>query len=122
MKNSTIVIEKMKNLVGVELDNELAKYLGNHKSTIAAWRRRNVVPSEVIIEFCKKGGLSLQEFDNYNILNQVREKNIRLNDDTRYISEMLNKLRLDPKKLHKAIGYLEGMLENVDKKLTDNTK
>jgi len=115
MNNSKIVIEKMKNLVGVKLDSELAKYLGNHKSTIATWRRRNVVPSNVVIEFCKKEGLSLQEFDNYNILSQVREKNIRLNDDTQYLLDLINKLRLDPKKLHKAIGYLEGMLENIDK-------
>ena len=100
MENSTILIEKMKKLVGVKLDKELAKYLGKHKSTIAVWRMRNIVPSEVIIEFCKKEGLSLQEFDNYNILSQVREKNIRINDDTRYLLDMINKLRLDPKKLH----------------------
>jgi len=122
MNNSAIIIEKMKKLIGIKLDHELAEYFGKHKSTIATWRKRNIVPSNVIIEFCKKEGLSLQEFDNSNILNQVREKNVRFNDEAQYLLEMINKLRLDPKKLHKAIGYMEGILENIDKKLTDNKK
>ena len=105
----------MKHIIGTELDGELAQYLGKHKSTVASWKRRNIVPSKIIMEFCKKTGISLKEFDDNQTLNKVREKNVTYDKDSEYLLEMINRLRINSKKLHSAIGYIERLIEEIDK-------
>jgi ribosome-binding protein aMBF1 (putative translation factor) len=112
MNNADYIIERMKKLLGLQNDNELAERLNKHSSTIATWRHRNRVPMNVVKEFCNNEGISLKEFDEEKKLKTVREKLVKMDDNANQLYELINKLRLNPGKLNRAIGYLESLLED----------
>lgn len=44
------LITEMKRRAGVKTDTELAEILGLSQSTVSTWRRRNIVPDQVILK------------------------------------------------------------------------
>lgn len=53
------VIERLKQLLSKETDQDLADCLGVSKPTISSWRQRNAVPYAICIQIAKEHGLNL---------------------------------------------------------------
>lgn len=57
--NSRSIIERMKSVLSVSTDDELAQIINKPSSTIRNWRNRNNFPFEVAIEFANTHSLTL---------------------------------------------------------------
>lgn len=56
-QNVIFLIEKLKKFYGVKTDIQLARELGINQSTLSNWKRRNVLPCDVIITKCENVSL-----------------------------------------------------------------
>ena len=55
----TSVLDRLKKVLHIATDIELAKALGIKRGTISSWRHRGTLDYSLIIDFCKKNNISL---------------------------------------------------------------
>lgn len=61
MQNATAVIKKLKKLLGIKTDLELATILDVKPNTISSWKKRNSLQYEGLIALCKENRIDLNE-------------------------------------------------------------
>lgn len=54
-----IIINRLKNVLGVEKDSDLARKLGVQPNKFGTWKTRNFLPIELIAELCDKNNISI---------------------------------------------------------------
>lgn len=57
--NSRLIIERMKSILSVNTDDELAQVISRPSSTVRNWRNRNNLPFDIVIEFANTHALTL---------------------------------------------------------------
>ena len=99
--NTELVIERMKNAVGLKNNKELAAFLQMPASTLSNWKSKNSMPLEVVADFAQKENLDL------NMLVFGQEKESSLAADLKIALLAFNDLN-DRQKLD-AIAFMMGL-------------
>lgn len=96
-----LIIERMKNEVGLKNNKDLAELLRVPASTLSNWKTKNSMPLEVIAEFAQKNNSDL----NWLVFDQ--EKSSELASDARMALLAFNDL--DDRKKLEAIAFMTGL-------------
>lgn len=78
-----LIIKRLKELLNINSDTELAEKLGIGKSTISNWRKRNSIDYSVIFTLCEHIDL------NYLIRGEVYLSEVSHSDDTSECKQLL---------------------------------
>lgn len=74
MQSAKGVIKRLKELLKIKTDLELATILGVKPNTISSWKKRNSLQFETIIELCKENNIDLNELFYSDVVNYKSEK------------------------------------------------
>ncbi len=61
MRNATEIFGAIKRSIGIKTDTELSKVLNIERSTLSTWKQRDSIDYKIIVSFCEKNNLSLDE-------------------------------------------------------------
>lgn len=61
MQNATVVIKKLKKMLGIKTDLELSRILDVKPNTISSWKKRNSLQYDSLIALCKEHKIDLNE-------------------------------------------------------------
>ncbi len=76
MYSAKELIGRMRKIAGLDSNIELARYFKVSYNTLNTWLKRNKLPQEVILEFAKKNGCSLDYliFNKVNSISSIKNK------------------------------------------------
>lgn len=61
MRNATEIFGAIKKSIGIKTDTELSKVLKIERSTLSTWKQRDSIDYKIVVSFCEKNNLSLDE-------------------------------------------------------------
>lgn len=77
MQNATVVIKKLKKMLGIKTDLELSRILEVKPNTISSWKKRNSLQYDSLIALCKEHKIDLNELffaDSSAVYNNAYQK------------------------------------------------
>lgn len=92
MRNSTDIINKLKEILKLKSDGELAKHLNISSGAIPNWKSRNKIPYEEVFTICEELNINPNNvfYDNYKEdNNKIKENKVNFKEE---ISNMLDEL------------------------------
>lgn len=119
--NVESILERMKSIIQVKTDKDLAGYLFVKTTTFSNWKKNNSIPLEVLISFLNKHSLSM------DWLMFGREQKEELNIDEQMLLSAYQKM--DQQKKLEAIAFVSGLggqnsasaNNNVNQNVSGNT-
>ncbi|MFW6350765.1 MAG: hypothetical protein ACOC2E_00120 [Bacteroidota bacterium] len=104
-KPIAVIINQMKAIAGFKFDKDLSDFFGITKASFSDYRKTGRIPLNRIFYFCEKYGVDYRRFFD----NVEGETDNRAKDD---LDILIDRLRNQPEKIERVIGYLQAVINN----------